>query len=166
MVVYGGSLSFVRNTLATRLGARAGLSGVQVSATPPLTPPDVMAQNGVGEAVWVDNMVEGVSRVAALGASLSSSMRWEEKYTLKVCCQVLPTVANPSYAQGVAADDRAAQLMGEVMDEIARTPDYSFANWKVWVEPEGFKAHLGAMKPSNYWAAQYEAHLLVQAINA
>lgn len=108
----GTVLPKVRAQLIELLSARAGLAGVLVSYSVPKSGEQLEA----GEAVFFPSESSGVIDNLALRAlPLLLSETWQQG----VVCQVLPP--DDSYDQQTA-ETRAAELAGEVIDEVAGDP--------------------------------------------
>lgn len=116
----GSSLPSVKQALVDVLTARAGLLGIPVTTDPPTSGTALQTTTGAYEGVWVGDAVAELSP-----PHQGTPVVLDERYTLDVVVQVLK--AGEGADTQLAADTRAAALLGEVIGALCADPELDIA---------------------------------------
>lgn len=120
MPPHGSAYSLIKSALVFALEARPGLAGVAVSYDAPVRPLEVTGPTGAHEAIWCDRAEGPLDSVVFTAGDLI----FDENLTLDLVIQVL----HKNSGTQQAADERAAELVYEVLAEIARQKEWDFAD--------------------------------------
>lgn len=116
---HGSAYSLIKSALVFALEGRIELADVAVSYEAPVRPMDVVGPTGVHEAIWLDD-AEGTFDVTIFTAG---NLVFDEVLTVNLVIQVLKRTSDGGQQ---AADERAQELLYEVLAEISQQKTWDF----------------------------------------
>lgn len=142
----GTTLVAFKTALVDALTARPGLAGVQVS----YGFPEMEIQD---ESIWLQD----AQASTGFPVMKSGTKKVEEQYSITVACQVLRSEGESQ----LVADVRAAELLVEVQQTLAETPQ--LIPDIMWAELDGWRHHVGLLPKGEGHGSRFDVQVQVRA---